>query len=441
MCRRAAVLALTAAALAFSSRAFAQTEPPAAAASPGPAVEPVATERVTFDEAVRRALEKSPTVGQATQAIARAQALLDQASAVFRPTLDAVAGTTVIDEARGFSGNITQPRTQTAMGARLAYPVLAPGRWAERTQARDRVGIARISEEETRRQVALTAGEAYLAVIAARRQMEIAQQDIATSTALAEYARLRLDAGQGSRLNYVRSTQEVATSEGRLLVAALAVARAQEALGVVLFADGPVDASGDPQLAPAALPSPDGGDAWLQQRPDIRLFEAEVRASDRIVRDVWKSYLPSATAGFSPQYVTPPGFFAPAGTWAAVLQLQVPIYDGTFSATKRLRIAERETAQLQLEAVKVEARSELRFAQEAVARNEQIVTTTRRSAADAEEVLRITEVAYRAGATTNIEVVQAQQTARNAELLAAVAEDRLRQARLDLLVALGQFPQ
>jgi hypothetical protein len=38
-------------------------------------------------------------------------------------------------------------------------------------------------------------------------------------------------------------------------------------------------------------------------------------------------------------------------------------------------------------------------------------------------------------------VVQAQQTARNADFIAAQAEDRLRQARLDLLVALGQFPQ
>ena len=36
--------------------------------------------------------------------------------------------------------------------------------------------------------------------------------------------------------------------------------------------------------------------------------------------------------------------------------------------------------------------------------------------------------------------VQAQQTARNAEVQAALAEDRLRQARLDLLVALGRFP-
>ena len=73
-------------------------------------------------------------------------------------------------------------------------------------------------------------------------------------------------------------------------------------------------------------------------------------------------------------------------------------------------------------------------------RVEPFVAATRQAAENALEALRITEIAYRAGATTNIEVVQAQQTARNAEIEAAVAEDRLRQARLDLLVALGQFP-
>ena len=63
-----------------------------------------------------------------------------------------------------------------------------------------------------------------------------------------------------------------------------------------------------------------------------------------------------------------------------------------------------------------------------------------RLAANADDALRITEIAYRAGATTNIEVVQAQQTARNAEILASLAQDRLLQARLGLLVALGEFP-
>jgi outer membrane protein TolC len=75
-----------------------------------------------------------------------------------------------------------------------------------------------------------------------------------------------------------------------------------------------------------------------------------------------------------------------------------------------------------------------------VRRNEQIAASSREAAANAAEALRISEIAYRAGATSNIEVVQAQQTARNTELEAALAADRLLQARLELLVALGQFP-
>lgn len=124
----------------------------------------------------------------------------------------------------------------------------------------------------------------------------------------------------------------------------------------------------------------------------------------------------------------------------SLVQLQIPLYDGSLSATRRLRIADRETTQLRLAGVTSQARAEVRFAQESVARNERIAAASGESAESAREALRITEIAYKAGATTNIEVVQAQQTARNAEVQAALAEDRLRQARLDLLVALGRFP-
>ena len=408
--------------------------PVPATAQPGPAP----LERVAFEEAVRRALDRNPTVGQAAQAILRAQALLDQARSVFRPTVSGAMGTTVLDDARGFDGNITQPRTQTSFSGTASYPLLAASRWAQAKQASDQLGIARISAEESRRQVALLAAESYLAVVSTEHQREIAVRNLDTARALEEYARARLDAGQGSRLNHVRSSQERAAADALIQAAELSVRQSQEALGVAIFADGPVDADGDPRIEPGAPPS--GDDLWLAQRPDVRLFTAQVAAADRVVRDTWKSWLPTATAAFSPQYVTPSGFFEPANTWRAFVQLQIPIYDGTLGAARRLRIADRETAQLRLDAVKSQARAEVRFAQESVTRNEQIVAASREAAASAREALRITEIAYKAGATTNIEVVQAQQTARNAEVQAALAEDRLRQARLDLLVALGQFP-
>jgi outer membrane protein len=409
--------------------------PAAALTEPTP---PATLERVTFDEAVKRATEYHPTVGQATQAILRAQALLDQSKSVFRPLLYGNAGTVILDAARGFDGNITQPRTQSAFNATLSYPILAASQWAAKNQAADQVAIARISAQETRRQVALTAAQSYLAVIAAQRQRQIALRNLDTAKALEEYSQARLEAGKGSRLNQLRSTQERAAAEVQLELAELFVRQGQEALGVSIFADGPVDAEGDPELQPAALPS---DDAWLMQRPEVRLSTAQMQAADRLVRDSWKSWLPTGTASFTPQYVTPAGFFEPAKTWRAVFQFQIPIYDATLGPAKRIHIADFETSRLRLDGVKVQVRAELRLAQESVKRNEQIVAASRLSAESAAEALRISEIAYRAGATTNIEVVQAQQTARNAEILFAVAEDRLRQARLDLLLALGQFPQ
>jgi outer membrane protein TolC len=407
-------------------------------ASVRPAASQGTPERVTFEDAVKRATERHPTVGQAAQATLRAAALVDEARSVFFPSLNGTIGTTVLNEARGFDDAIFVPRTQTSFNATVSYPFLAATRWARKSQAGDQLAIARISAEDTRRQVAVTAAQAYLAVVATRHQLEIARRNRDTAQALEEYARTRLAAGQGSRLNHVRSVQQLAAAEGLVEGVELAVRRAQEALGVAVFAEGPLDADGDPTLPAAAPPS---DDAWLEARPDVRLLTAQLGAAERVASDSWKSWLPTGVASFTPQYVTPAGVFEPSKSWRAFFQLQIPIYDGTLGATRRIRIAERESAKLRLEAVKSEARSELRFAQEAVARSERIVASSRRAAESAVLALRITEIAYKAGATTNIEVVEAQQTARNAEIEAALAEHGLRQSRLDLLVALGQFPQ
>jgi outer membrane protein TolC len=55
-------------------------------------------------------------------------------------------------------------------------------------------------------------------------------------------------------------------------------------------------------------------------------------------------------------------------------------------------------------------------------------------------VLSIVNISFRAGASTNIEVIDAARSADDADTGVVVAEDILRRARLDLLVALGRFP-
>jgi outer membrane protein TolC len=89
----------------------------------------------------------------------------------------------------------------------------------------------------------------------------------------------------------------------------------------------------------------------------------------------------------------------------------------------------------------IQARSEERLARESVAAQERSLMSARRAVEHANEVLRITIIAFDAGASTNIEVIDAQRAARDLETAATQIEDAVRQARLDLLVALGRFPR
>jgi outer membrane protein len=73
-------------------------------------------------------------------------------------------------------------------------------------------------------------------------------------------------------------------------------------------------------------------------------------------------------------------------------------------------------------------------------RADESLVLTRDAATLAREALELAALAYKAGATSNIEVVDAERRAHEAETQVAVAEDSARQARLDLLAACGRFP-
>jgi outer membrane protein TolC len=236
--------------------------------------------RVTFDEAVRLAIEKNPTMAEAAQAILRADVLLQLARTVERPIVSGSVTATVLDSERGFDGQVTQPQTQAFLGASISFPVLAASRWAQRAQAQDQIQIAQLSVTEVRRQIAVAAAQAYLEVIALQRQVEVGLLARENAQAHVDFARARLEGGMGSKLNELRASQELATDEVFLEAARLGVRRAQEALGVLIAADAPVDVAGEPSFEVPAMPA---DEAWLGDRSDVRLFTAQVGAADRVL--------------------------------------------------------------------------------------------------------------------------------------------------------------
>jgi outer membrane protein TolC len=396
-------------------------------------------ERVTFDEAIQRALQNNPTIAQAAQGILRAEALLQQTRAQTMPNVSVVFSNAVLDTGRAFDGVVIQPRSQSTLSANVSVPVLAASRWAATTHARDQIEVAQLSSADARQEIAVATGQTYLSIIAARRQVEVSMRARETAIAHLDYAQRRLKIGAGTRLNELRAAQEVATNEARLENAQLGVRRAQEALGVLIVSNGPVDAVAEPVFElPPVVDEP----AWMAARPDVRLFTATERATERVWRNSFKDYFPTAVASFDPQGVTPAGAFAPSRSWRFVLSFSQPVFDGgERRGLSRFRLAAVESSRLALRGLQIQARSEVRLAQETLQSSERALASLRLAAQQATEVLSITNTAFEAGATTNIEVIDAQRSARDAESAAAIAEDAVRRARLDLLTALGRFPQ
>jgi outer membrane protein len=442
--RQGAAVVVVAAVVAVQGRVWAQTTPPSAPpqAQAPPALSaplPAPLMTVEFDAAIQTAVDKNPTVLQAATNITRAEALLVQSRAAERPTATASVSDATVNSSVQFQGVTIAPRSQVTVTGDISMAIFSPARWAAVAQAMDQVDVAKISTADVRRQVAVATAEAYLAVFAARRQLEVDGRALSNARAHLDYAQKRLEGGVGSRVNAQRAAQEVSTDEALLENTRLALVRAEEALGVLVVVDGPVAVGAEPAFqAPASTDVAQG----LSARTDVQLQREDIKATERVLADSKKDWWPTGTLSFDPTYITPAGVFQVAKTWRLSVTFTQQILDGGQRRGLKLQRAAAVDASKQAEAsVENQAKSDIRLAQESVASLERAMASSRQAVDQANDVLQITTTAFEVGATTNLDVIDAERTARDAETAAANAEDAVRRARLDLLVALGLFPR
>lgn len=395
-------------------------------------------ERLTFQQAIARAMMNNPTVARATAGIMRAEAILQQVRSSSLPNLSlstAVNFTNPVKfEVEGRTATVV-PGIQTQTTPVLGVPILTPVAWAQRNQAGDQIIVAQQTERDVRRQVAIAAGQTYLAVIARRRVLDLNTRARDNARAHYEFANQRFQGGIGSRLNMLRAEQEMLSDETRVEEALLAIQQSQEALGVLVGASGRVDAVDYPVFD---IPDELG---QLTNRTDIQLVIARENAARRVYNDSWKDRLPSLSAAFTPTLLEPSGLFARQFSWRAQVLFAVPLIDSGFRAgEKAQRLADVNAIRFERANLERQAASEIRIARDAVASTTRAFTQAQQAADRANQVVQITDVAFREGASTNIEVLDAQRQARDVETQAAIAEDLLKRAQLDLLVALGRFP-
>jgi outer membrane protein TolC len=396
--------------------------------------------RMTMEEAVRLSLERNPTFLVAREEILRAQGLVEEARAQSLPTLSGVGTYIRLDSDRTFAGTVVEPKSQLNLSAFLTVPLVNPVAWATWSHAKDQVGVSKASALDTRRIIAVATGHAYLAVFAQKRVLEATVRARDTAKAHFDFAHSRYSGGVGNRLDEVRAAQQLSTDETLVQSSYASIVRAEEALSVLVGLDVPVDSAEEPAF-PGAPPLPAAIAEATKTRSDVVAADRRKDAADHIKRDTWTQYSPYAIATFQPFYQNPPTSQTPTTGWQGEVVLTIPFYDGglRYGLQKEHDALARE-AEDQREGTVRQTRSDVRAAFETLHRAEESLTEARNAASLAEEALSLASLAYNAGATTNLEVIDAEQTARDAEIQSEVAADSARQARLEMLAAVGRFP-
>jgi outer membrane protein TolC len=394
---------------------------------------------VGWQQAIDRALERNPSAVVARQEILRADALVREARAAWLPVLTANGLYTRHDHVGIVNGSVVTPGNQLAGNIQLALPLLAPQAWTNDWHAQDNRQIITVNASEVRRQLAVSVGRTYLTVLLQHRQLEVAARARDTAQAHYDYAHTRLVGGLGNAIDDSRAEQELRSTEAQASSVAAALVRAQSALAILMSEDHLVDARTDVELA--AAPALAGAvEEAKKTRPDVRALEARLLATQHLRRDDWAYYAPSLSLVAQAFRQTETTLQPPKG-WQAQLVLSIPLYDGGFRyGVRRERRALETEAQVQWEASMRQVTVEVRAAFEALRAADDSLHAARAAAGAAQTAASLADQAYRAGATTNLELVDAERRARDAASAAAFAEDAARQARLDLLLASGRFP-
>jgi outer membrane protein TolC len=410
---------------------------PLPAPAPAPPPGPAAPVTVTWQQALDRAFARNPSAAVAMQEIARAEALVTQARAGWMPSL---TGNGSYERIHSFNA-LPAGAPENIWGANLALsvPLVAPVAWANGAHARDNRAVAIASAADVHRQLAAAVGRAYLTVLLQHRQLEVARRARDTAQAHYDYAHTRMVSGLGNGIDDARAEQELRGDEAQLKNAETALVRAQSALAVLLSEESLVDVSEDLALGAPPAAAAAVADA-RERRADLQALRARQVAATHLKDDDWVFYAPSLLAQAAIFKQTPLPTQLGAG-WTAAVVLSVPLFEGGLrSGIARERRAGEEEARATLDGMLRQVSVEVRAALEVVHNADDSLGSARAATKAANTAATLADKSYRAGASTNIEVIDAERAARDAASQAALAEDAARQARLDLLLATGAFP-
>ncbi|HEX6746425.1 MAG TPA: TolC family protein [Longimicrobium sp.] len=440
---RWARLAIALAAAAGTAPALAaQTgTPPTTTAAQAAAGQP---RTITFDEAVRIALQQNGTLRQAVNSAALDTVAVRQSKSQFLPDVRfSTTSTGTYDRAAG-SGNgsgTALSRTSTALNAGVSSSLVVYNGGANSANLR----AARLTQqagasdvERTRQSVVFTVVSNYLTLIEAQEQLRVRNETLASEEAQLQQIRAFVDAGRRPIADQYQQQAAVAAAQLAVVQARAAVELAK----VDLIQTLQLDPRGEYafQAPPAGTGTAAVGslDALLDQafarRVDLSARQTDLAAAQQGVRAAQAGRLPTVTV--SAGYNTSVNSNQDLGLFdqlnerqggSVSVGLSLPIFDrgNTAAEVQRARI-QQDNARIALENQRQQVGLEVRRALLDWQSAQQQLAAAQAQVTAAQQSLTATDQRYRAGVGTLVELTQAR-------AVLAQAQSQLVSARYNLV--------
>jgi outer membrane protein TolC len=381
---------------------------------------------LSLQAAQASALAVSPDVAIARGKVQEAQALYDQARATYGPAL--TANYAQVPQA-GATNNVVTQRLTTVGASWTLGDLFAYSPAVARSHAA--LSAAQLSLTDAERNEQIGVITTYYVALETQATLSARSEELAAANAELRAASLRFSAGDAPRLDVVRATVGVAAAEGDLARAQADAENAAAALTTEtgLAADVLQGTVAAPlEVAPLNVDAATAAREAVANRPDVAAARVDVEADQHAVAVAHRAGWPLIT--LSGGYTEGVDTGIPVSGASAAVDVTIPV---SGAARDRVIAAEARLAQSSAQLQKVERSVTLEAASAVRAYKAQTsaLSASQSALKGAQAEFSATQVGYRSGAVSSLDVEAARTTYVQAllnEISALYAQARARAA-------------
>lgn len=401
---------------------------------------------VTLDEAVERALVRSPQMAQQEQAVGNAHEAQRTALGQFLPSLSASSGGSLRSQNRfdPTTDRIVSGSSDSySAGLSASYTIFAGGRrFAEYGAANADVRAAEARREEQRFQVTVQTKSLFFQALREEDLLEVARQRIVEAEQNLEIVRRRAALGEATVSDSLRARLDWVNAQQAVLQGEASLRSARFSLGRQIGESGPVTPIRPEDLEPTPVGMTVEEILLVAEQgaPSVVAAAEETTAASASVSAARTAYLPTISFSSGYDWANQAASFSGGTTsWSLSLRMSYPIFNGfqREASVERARLSQRVT-ELREDVARLTAREEADAAYQGLVTAERAIEIAEEAAAVAMEDLRVVRERYSVGAATILDVLVSQSAADQANTNRVTARYDYLLARAELEAILGR---